>query len=370
MPALNRSRPALDAASVMSVLDVAYDVELSDARWLERICDTARPLLETDDAGVHAFYVDLSQPKPKLSTPLLKGGDGKWKRQWRTDWWEPFMLALDERAVRSILSFAPVSHATDLYMATRLQVPTLNALLQREQLFERNQPQLDNRFAYPDSLNLVAVDSGGIGLALVANRRTAALGPPSRHQRTVLGSLCAHLASAARLRRRLRAHTSLLDQSDAIVDERGKLVHLASDDAAASARRAVEQAAPQLKALRSKKARPGKADAQETLALWRALYAGRFSVLDVFTRDGKRYVVARRNEPGAPAAAKNPLSEDELKVLSLWSRGHANGQIAYELGVSGSTVAGRLASSSQKLETTSADELMTRARTLLDGGDS
>ena len=49
----------------------------------------------------------------------------------------------------------------------------------------------------------------------------------------MLGSLCAHLASAARLRRRLRPDQSLLDQSDAIVDSRGKLVHLATDDEAA-----------------------------------------------------------------------------------------------------------------------------------------
>jgi DNA-binding NarL/FixJ family response regulator len=56
-------------------------------------------------------------------------------------------------------------------------------------------------------------------------------------------------------------------------------------------------------------------------------------------------------------------------VLALWARGHERGQIAYELGVAASTVAGRLASSSDKLEARDATELMQRARGLLTRGD-
>jgi DNA-binding NarL/FixJ family response regulator len=349
----------------MSLLDAAYDVEADDARWLETVCERSRPLIESAGAGVHAFFVDLTTTTPVLSAPLLRGGDRAWQKEWPAAWWKRFMLALDAKALGALMSFAPVSHATDLYMAARLQVPTLNELLQREKLFARNRPQLDNGFAYPDSLNLVAVDAGGKGLALVANRREAALAPPTQHQRTVLGSLCAHLASAARLRRRLRGDQSLLDQADAVVDARGKLVHLAPDDEA-GAKRAVVEAAPQLDLLRkaSSKRRP---DAAETLSLWRALYAGRYSVLDVFSRDGKRYVVARRNAPRSPEAAAG-LTEKELAVLALFARGHARDQIAYELGLSPTTVLSRLASTKQKLATDTREELLARGRALLGQG--
>lgn len=240
----------------MAALDAAYDVEADDARWLTQVCEATRPLIDADDAGVHAFLVDVSSATPTLGRPLLRGGDASWRRRWRKAWWEPFMLAMDASAMRSVLSFAPVSYATDLYAATRLKAPTLKALLQRQRLFERDRPRLDARFEYPDSLNLVALDSGGKGLVLVANRREMAAEPPSRAQRTVLGALCAHLASAARLRRQLGARTSLLDETDAIVDERGRLVHLTSDAAGRGARQVATDMAPRLRQLRSTTSRP------------------------------------------------------------------------------------------------------------------
>lgn len=357
---------ALNAASILGVLDAAYDVDLDEAAWLAGVCAKLRPLIEEDGAGVHAFTVDLVAGK--LGTPLLQGGSPSWERRWMRSWWTPFMLALDARSMQTLFSLASVSYATDLFAAAQAKVPTLSSLLHKSRLFERGVPRLDQRFEYPDSLNLVALDAEGRGLSLVANRTASSRQSPTRAQRSTLGALCGHLASAARLRRKVGNTTALLDGADAILDVRnGKLVHQASDPGGAPGRRVLEEAMPRLAQERRASSR-STGEVGETLSMWRALYAGGFSVLEVFTREGRRYVVARRNQPGRPAASASPLSDRELQVLALVARGHPTSEIAYELGLSISAVSRAVARSGHTLGVEGGDDLIVRARQLLSGG--
>jgi DNA-binding NarL/FixJ family response regulator len=87
------------------------------------------------------------------------------------------------------------------------------------------------------------------------------------------------------------------------------------------------------------RARAGSRDVDGALDLHGALVAGRWSLVDTFERDGKRYLIARRNT-SAPARARAPeLSVRETQVAVLAAMGHALKRIAYELGVSESCVA-------------------------------
>jgi len=358
----------MNVASILGVLDAAYDVDLDEAAWLAGVCTRVRPLIEEEGAGVHAFTVDLVAGK--LGTPILQGGSPSWERRWRRSWWTSFMLALDAPSMQRLFSLASVSHATDLLAAVEAKVPTLSSLLHKSRLFERGLPRLDQRFEYPDSLNLVALDAEGRGLSLVANR-LASRQSPTRAQRTTLGALCGHLAAAARLRRKVRNTTALLDGADAIVDARnGKLVHQSSDPGGLPARRVIEAAMPGLAQARRAASRSTDelGDVGETLSMWRALYAGGFSVLAVITREGRRYVVARRNQPGRPAASASELSERELQVLALVARGHPTSEIAYELGLSVSAVSWAVARAGLTLGVEGGDALIVRARQLLSGG--
>jgi DNA-binding CsgD family transcriptional regulator len=89
-------------------------------------------------------------------------------------------------------------------------------------------------------------------------------------------------------------------------------------------------------------------------AEWRALSAGRWSVVEHFDRDGRRYLVAFRAE-GAPM-----LSPRERAVAALAAAGCSNKAIGYELGIATSTVGGHLASAMRKLGVPSRVEMVAR----------
>jgi DNA-binding CsgD family transcriptional regulator len=76
-------------------------------------------------------------------------------------------------------------------------------------------------------------------------------------------------------------------------------------------------------------------DAAGRLDLHQALVAGCWSLVDSFERDGKRYLIAR---PGAPGSVSG-LSVRESQVVLFVAMGHALKRIAYELGISQSSVA-------------------------------
>jgi DNA-binding NarL/FixJ family response regulator len=96
----------------------------------------------------------------------------------------------------------------------------------------------------------------------------------------------------------------------------------------------------------------------EAIALWRALVAGRWSIIDHFDSDGRRYLVARRNQPAPAARGLGVLSPRERDVLARAALGHTNKLIAYELGVAVATVASALASAAVKLGVATRAELI------------
>ncbi|MBK9755859.1 MAG: helix-turn-helix transcriptional regulator [Nannocystis sp.] len=85
------------------------------------------------------------------------------------------------------------------------------------------------------------------------------------------------------------------------------------------------------------RARLCRRDADDPLDLHRALVAGCWHLVDTFERDGKRYLIARRTTP-APTSGSE-LSVRETQVAVFAAMGHALKVIAYELGVSESSVA-------------------------------
>src|SRR5512143_2854719 len=69
-----------------------------------------------------------------------------------------------------------------------------------------------------------------------------------------------------------------------------------------------------------------RADPDEALQLWRGLVDGTWSLVDHHDTDGKRYLLARRNQPGVrePTA----LTQNERSVLAFAAMGHQNKYIA------------------------------------------
>jgi two-component system response regulator NreC len=71
--------------------------------------------------------------------------------------------------------------------------------------------------------------------------------------------------------------------------------------------------------------------------MWRALYDEKWSIFDQFDSDGRRFLIVRRNSPKADPTTN--LSAREQQIHTLVTLGHSNKAIAYELGLSVSTVA-------------------------------
>jgi DNA-binding CsgD family transcriptional regulator len=160
--------------------------------------------------------------------------------------------------------------------------------------------------------------------------------------------VAAHVAAGLRLRRGKAPMAAVLSPT-------GKVEH--AEDAAKGSLEALRDGArAMVDAQRS-------ADVPSGLEAWRALVDGRFSLVDQFDHDGKRYVVAFRNDP-APPSLHASLTDREAQVLGYLAQGHANKLIGYELGLSPSTVAMHLSNASAKLGAKSRVELVRIARNL------
>lgn len=95
---------------------------------------------------------------------------------------------------------------------------------------------------------------------------------------------------------------------------------------------------------------------------WPGLVDGRWSLVDTFESDGRRYVVARENGPTPPRPAA--LTLRERQVVGYASLGHENKAIAYELGIAHNTVKVLMARAAAKLGARSRADLIARYRAM------
>jgi len=84
--------------------------------------------------------------------------------------------------------------------------------------------------------------------------------------------------------------------------------------------------------------------AETPCEMWSALIEGRLTLVDWFDDDGRRFVVARRNERAA-----SRLSHVERTVVTSVATGRAQKVVAYELGLSAAAVSDALSRAIEKL---------------------
>ena len=200
------------------------------------------------------------------------------------------------------------------------------------------------RWSLADELWVNAQDPTGVGCVLVAPLRSHPLSKREVHQ---WRCVAAHVATAFRVQRQLAAWpispaTTTTSGSarpipEAILRPDGRLAHAEEPAQGAFARAALLGSVRALDRARGPLRRRAP---EEAVALWQALVAGRWSLLDRFDSDGRRYVVAHRNDVAIPDM--RGLTLRERQVLAYAAMGHSNKWIAYELGLSTSTVGGHL----------------------------
>lgn len=193
-----------------------------------------------------------------------------------------------------------------------------------------------------DGFVVNGLDASGLGVVTIVlvSARTEA---PDRW-REMISRVAAHTVAGLRIRRRLASARDRLHASDAIMTTDGDIKHAVGAARNAKSRERLRRAAHALDEARGPLRRR---DADRAVAHWKVLVDSRWSLLDHFERDGKRYLLACGND--APAAPDALLTPRERQVTALAARGHSNKLIAYELGIAASTVGVLIARAAARL---------------------
>lgn len=307
-------------ADPVRVVESAYTLHRDDAQWLSGIATAARSL--NPGAGVYAVIYDL---RSTTGVPLKLGAATGPLPGW--DWGKQSLELLGPGLFHALFGPSP----TVALASSGLRLAPAKV---RDAVMS-----MWNQAGIQDHLGIKAVDPGGdsvlLGMTLPLRKRV----PPRRTD--TLARISVHLVAALRLRRALAGLGVLPDSAgtEAVLSPTGAVVHARAPakpsvcrDALARAARAIDQARGPMR-----RSEPDKA-----IAIWHGLVHGRWTLIDHQDTDGKRFLLARKNDPAVPDP--RALAARERQVLAFAALGHSNKMIAYELGLSPSTVAGHLRS--------------------------
>lgn len=191
-----------------------------------------------------------------------------------------------------------------------------------------------------DLMVVNALDPVGVGCFIGAPQR--AVRSLTARERERWARVASHIRAALRLRLRLAAPqvnpavsaVPVLPETscarEAVLRPDGHIMHLeaAAETSAETLRQAVlamERARGELRY-----------DAERALPSWKSMVQARWTLVEDFEADGKRFLVARAN--GHASVGLERLSPRERQVAACAAMGRSNKEIAYELGLSHSTV--------------------------------
>ncbi len=207
------------------------------------------------------------------------------------------------------------------------------------------------RLGYRDVLAITAVDPNGAGVQLIAPlSEVTRLTSRSRERWKMLG---AHIATAYRLRRGLAAPCSHRDgqptglplDAEFVLDADGlRIIDSVGPAAEPSAGDTLREAAVSVDRARGPMRRD---DPQQALETWTALVSGRWSMVDWFDADGRRYILGLPNLPDV--VDPRGLTNQEAQVVTYVLLGDTSKLIAYRLGLSPARISGLLKSAMHKL---------------------
>lgn len=317
----------------LATVEDAYRLDADEREWLQRIVDSAGRWLPGMAVSGWTFRIEEG-PSLQLSSVVAQTGA------------DEELVESQGRAVRANPRIAAllVSRAAPCGTASETLGPLPESV-------QRHNPQ-----GVADGFGVIGLSPEGHGVQLSAALARAR--SPSRRERAVCSRVAAHLATAYRLRIALRGRDAELPDSreaEAVLAPDGRCMHAEGAATSSSARERLRAMARDVDRARTRERRR---DADEALALWRGLVSGRWSLVDHFDTDGRRYVVAMCNPPqGRPLRA---LSEREGQVAALAAHGYSHKLTAYALGLAPSTVAGHLQRAIRKLGLRNRTELVAR----------
>jgi DNA-binding CsgD family transcriptional regulator len=184
----------------------------------------------------------------------------------------------------------------------------------------------------PDILGVVAHSGAGRGVVVNLVLDAPRVSTPAERRRWT--RCAAHIGAGMRLRA-LAPQLATLDGApiEAVFDGGGKLHDAREGATSKTAREKLRNAVLQIDRARSAL---GRQDCDAAMAAWEGLVSGRWSLIDRFDSDQRRFVVAVRNDPQFPDP--RGLSQRERQVAEYAGLGRSAKEIAYLLGVSAASV--------------------------------
>jgi DNA-binding NarL/FixJ family response regulator len=318
------------APDLVDVVEAAY-IPHTPSAWLGHVARALRPLLERG-GGLLGYGFDASDMRLiKLGDPVFAGACPEvWSAMQRsTDGLEP-------RAVqRTYLGSQPFGTVAQRFLGSTRGV--FSELARRH--------YAPNGFA--DLLVLHIVDADRRGCLFATPLPTSAAA--SRKEIRMWSRVAAHLRAGYRSSVR---HGDDVEAVDAILEPNGRALHARGFATTRAGREVLREAA--LRAQRARTAR-ARADVSSALDLWQELIAGRWTLIERFDADGRRFLLARRNE--ADVQRHVQLTSREREIASRVLRGDSSKLIAHDLLVSEATISEHLKHALAKLNLRSVDDL-------------
>jgi DNA-binding CsgD family transcriptional regulator len=311
-------------ADAISIVEAAYDCVSDTQAWLGRLLDAAAPKFDRGFGVVAAMYA------PDVA---------------------PNAMSAESRHMNQTLLGA----LTGVSMAHRDIFHRLHGTCPTGAITQVLGMTVDEAKAwtpYVDYLHPLGVQElTGIiardpsGHAVVLTVPMPDVRRPTPRELATWSRIAAHIGAGARLRRAFPGVPSgdLSDGADAVLSPSGSVTHAEVGAQSPSARESLRHAAKAIDRARSKAC----SNEDEALDLWQGLVAGRWSLFDRFDTDGRRFLIARKNDPDV--TDPRALTLRERQVLAYAAMGYPLKLIAYSLGISSSTVSANRQTAMRKL---------------------
>lgn len=319
--------------ALVDAYEEMYHLDRTPADWLERVTRVVRPLLDHGRLGVIANLYRCPDP-------------------------------CDYKAGRAVVLDCPSSIMREYFNYVQTPAPLFIAdtVLSRSEWMLHDLPRWcdvaerfqSRRDGIVDKITINAVERDGEGVSLgsfLTERRAL-----DKQQRAVLRKLARHLAAAHRLMCRRRARGMALGPRDALLAPDGKVQHVGQAFGGREHLATLARAARAIDKTRAERERHSKHLSDDA---WVPFIDGRWTLVDWFERNGRRFVLAAENLPQAPSVLL--LSARERDVVRCALRGLHNKAIAYELGLADSTVRVLIARACSKVGVSSRRHLLAAA---------
>jgi len=309
---------------LLAIVEAAYRFGTTEDEWLDGIAQTCRPALD-DGFGlcVFQFQHQMGSPPQVLRHTKLGIPDGLAK-----------IYGAVFRGMQPEVRVRPFTHGP---CTTGSQMMGQRSEFMHNEHMKRHVHQ----FGMHDSVWITAAEPSGWGCGIHAGRVEIRWTTPSfRH---CWARIASHLSAGLRIRRRLEERAAAANV-EAVLSSEGKLLHAEGPAKQPQAVALLRRAVLDVERARGPQRR---GDTVASLDAWPGLLDARWSLIDEFDRDGRRFIVARENAPRSPGPGA--LTQRERQVVGYAALGHDNKIIAYDLGIAHATVKVLMARAATKL---------------------